>query len=92
VLMFVELMVFGAHFGGWYVGLAGTPALATSIPPVNPDLAAAMRNTALAALAALLIGLVGAVIGAWMGSGEPMSITHYRRRDLAYEDRPRRVA
>jgi hypothetical protein len=92
VPMLVALSVFGAHFGGWYVGLAGTPAWATAVPPVNPDLAAAMRNTALAALAALLIGLVGAVIGSWMGSGEPMSITHYRRRGLAYEDRPRRVA
>jgi hypothetical protein len=92
VPMLVALSVFGAHFGGWYGGLAGTPAWATAIPPVNPELAEAMRNTALAALAALLIGLVGAVVGAWMGSAEPMSFTHYRRRDLALEDRPRRVA
>jgi hypothetical protein len=42
--------------------------------------------------AALLIGLVGAVIGAWMASGEPMTLTHYRRRDLDVEGRPRRVA
>jgi hypothetical protein len=90
--LLLVLSVFGAHYGGWYGGLAGTPAWATAIPPANPELAEAMRNTALAALAALLIGLVGAVIGAWMGSGEPMTITHLRRRDLAYEDRPRRVA
>jgi hypothetical protein len=92
VPMLVMLSVFGAHFGGWYGGLAGTPAWATAIPPVNPDLAEAMRNTALAALAALLIGLVGAVIGSWMASGEPMTFTHYRRRDLDVEGRPRRVA
>ena len=40
----------------------------------------------------LLVSLIGAVIGAWMSSGEPMTFTHYRRRDLAVEDRPRRVA
>jgi ABC-type sulfate transport system permease component len=59
---------------------------------VDRDLATAMRNTALAAVAALLLGLVGAVLGAWMSSGEPMTFTHYRRRDLAVEDRPRRAA
>jgi hypothetical protein len=88
----VVLSALGAQFGGWYVGLAGAPAWATAVPPVDPELAAAMRNTAVAAVAALLLGLVGAVIGAWMGSGEPMTFTHYRRRDVAFEDRPRRVA
>jgi hypothetical protein len=43
-------------------------------------------------VAALLLGLVGAVLGAWMGSGEPMTFTHCRRRDLVLDDRPRRVA
>jgi hypothetical protein len=92
VPMLLVLSTLGAHFGGWYVGLAGMPAWAGAIPPVDPALAAAMRNTALAAVTALLLGLVGAVIGGWMGSGEPMTFTHYRRRDLAHEDRPRRVA
>jgi hypothetical protein len=41
------------------------------------------RNTALGALTALLLGLVGSVLGGWMASGEPMSFTHYRKRDLA---------
>lgn len=92
VPLLLVLSTLGAHLGGWYVGLAGIPAWAGAIPPVDPALAAAMRNTALAAVAALLLGLVGAVIGAWMSSGEPMTFTHHRRRDLAYEDRPRRVA
>lgn len=52
-----------------------------------------MRNMALGAVAALLIGLMGAVIGGWMASGEPMSFTYYRRRDLRdLDERPRRVA
>jgi hypothetical protein len=28
-----------------------------------------------------LLGLIGSVIGGWMASGEPMTFTHYRRRD-----------
>ena len=92
VPMLVVLSVFGAHFGGWYVGLAGAPAWAAAVPPIDPDLAAAMRNSAVAAVAALLLGLMGAVIGAWMGSGEPMTFTHYRRRDVVVDDRPRRIA
>jgi hypothetical protein len=56
------------------------------MPPVraladNPGLAEGLRNDALATVAALLIGLVGAVLGGWMASGEPMSLTHYRVRD-----------
>ena len=35
---------------------------------------------ALGALTALLLGLVGSVIGGWMASGEPMTFTHYRTR------------
>jgi hypothetical protein len=41
----------------------------------------AARNTALGAVTALLLGLVGSVIGGWMASGEPMTFTHYRTRD-----------
>src|SRR5919198_1019273 len=79
------------HFGGWYGGLAPLPSVSTTaaaMPPgskadISADRAraAAVRNNALASVAALLIGLVGSVIGGWMASGEPMSITYYRRRD-----------
>lgn len=92
VPILIAVSALGAQLGGWYVGLSGMPAWAGAVPPVDPALAAAMRNTALAAVAALLLGLVGAVIGAWMASDEPMSLTHYRRRDVAHEDRPRRIA
>jgi uncharacterized membrane protein YeaQ/YmgE (transglycosylase-associated protein family) len=54
----------------------------TAAPPADPQIAKAIRNTALATVVALLIGLVGSVIGGWLASGEPMTFTHYRRRDL----------
>jgi len=101
-------------FGGWYAGLAGTPAWATGtgVPFERPDALGAgateseraeylramgdyrgrvrtwneetpkaARNSALGALTALLLGLVGSVIGGWMGSGEPMSLTYHRTRN-----------
>jgi len=42
------------------------------------DTPRATRNSALGAVTALLLGLVGSVIGGWLASGEPMSLT-YRR-------------
>ena len=42
------------------------------------------RNSALGAIMALLISLLGCVIGAWMASGEPMNFTHYRTRKPLY--------
>ena len=68
------------HYGGWYAGLAGMTA-AHAGAPVDPDLAVATRNNALATVVALLLGLIGAVLGGWMASGEPMTFTHYRKRD-----------
>ncbi len=44
----------------------------------------ATRNGALAAIVALLLGLLGSVIGGWMASGEPMNFTHYRTRTPVY--------
>ena len=42
-----------------------------------------VRNSALGAVTALLLGLVGSVIGGWMACGEPMSLTYHRTRKLA---------
>lgn len=67
------------HFGGWYGGLGAMPTVAQIAGDSN--LAEAVRNNALASVAALLLGLVGAVLGGWMASGEPMSLTYHRTRD-----------
>jgi hypothetical protein len=81
-----------AVLGGWYGGLSGTPAWVT--PPQAPDqnAAEAARNNAFGALLAVLLGLVGSVIGGWMASGEPMSVTYYRQRQRGADQRPRRAA
>ena len=82
----------GASYGGWYGGLVTSPAWMAQLPAAGGDVAAAVRNTALATVTALLLGLVGSVLGGWMASGEPMSWTYYRRRTLGDVERPRRVA
>jgi uncharacterized membrane protein YeaQ/YmgE (transglycosylase-associated protein family) len=41
------------------------------------------RNTALGTVTALLLSLVGAVIGGWMACGEPMNFHHFRTRHPA---------
>jgi hypothetical protein len=74
------------HFGGWYGGLSGMPAW-TAAAAADPDLATATRNNALATAVALLLGLVGGVLGGWMASGEPMTFTHHRKRDRSLEER-----
>jgi hypothetical protein len=38
------------------------------------------RNSALGAVTALLLGLIGSVLGGWMASGEPMTFSHHRTR------------
>lgn len=74
----------GTLFGGWFGGLAGVPAWVTpNAVAADPTAAAAARNTALLAVTALLIGLVGSVLGGWLASGEPMSIYLYRTRAAA---------
>lgn len=75
----IRLAGFGtANFlGGWYGGLAGTPIWATSSTmTAAPNAAVVARNSALGAGTALLIGLIGSVIGGWMASGEPMSLAY----------------
>jgi uncharacterized membrane protein YeaQ/YmgE (transglycosylase-associated protein family) len=115
VPLLVVLIGFGAGslFGGWYAGLAGTPAWASAstapferpdpldanateaerakyrtaleeyrqqVKQWREDTPRATRNSALGAVTALLLGLVGSVIGGWMASGEPMSLTYRRKR------------
>jgi hypothetical protein len=81
VAMLVTLAaVGGAHyFGTWYGGLAG-PATRAAAVPIDPEAARIMRNAAFGSVMGLLVGLVGAVLGGWLASGEPMSIAYYRRR------------
>jgi len=45
------------------------------------------RNTALCTVTALLLGLVGCVVGGWMASGEPMTFTYHRNRPALASDR-----
>jgi hypothetical protein len=77
----------GAIMNGWYTSLAPIPAV-PAVPgqPADPGLAIAVRNGALAAAAALLIGLMGSVIGGWVASGEPMTVGRYRVRLEPYPD------
>jgi hypothetical protein len=85
ILLVLTSMGAAAYLGSWYGGLAGTPAWVASPPLAAQDPAAAAiaaRNAALAAVTALLLGLVGSVLGGWMGSGEPMTFTHYRTRPV----------
>lgn len=85
VLLLLASLGAATYFGTWYGGLAGHPAWATPAAVVAQDpvaVAMAARNSALAAVTALLLGLVGGVIGGWMGSGEPMTFTHYRTRPV----------
>jgi hypothetical protein len=89
--LLVALLAAGAGnaFGGWYGGFMTSPlgAAASALPP-SPD---AIRNSAMAALTALLVGLIGAVLGGWMASGEPMSFTHSRKHDAALPARKGQV-
>src|SRR5919197_3739911 len=83
LLMLLAALGAGNLFGGWYTGLAGMPPWATTASaPVDVNAAAAARNAALGAVTALLLALVGGVIGGWMASGEPMTLTHYRTRQI----------
>ena len=46
----------------------------------NQDTPRAVREYALGAASALLLGLMGSVVGGWMASGEPMNFTYHRTR------------
>jgi hypothetical protein len=91
--MMLLLAALGATgmWGSWYGGLVASPAWVAT-PPTTPEIAAAIRNGAIATVAAMLLGLVGSVIGGWMASGEPMMLGYYRQRDREALERPRRAA
>jgi hypothetical protein len=78
LLLVIAALGGAAYFGEWYAGLAGTPAWVTA-PPLDPEAVVAARNGALGALTALLIGLMGSVIGGWMGSRAPSGRASARR-------------
>lgn len=81
ILLVLASLGAASYFGVWYGGLAGTPVWAAPVVVANPEIALIIaRNSALGALTALLLGLVGSVVGGWMASGEPMTITYYRTR------------
>ena len=50
----------------------------------HEDTPKATRISALVAITALLLGLLGSVIGGWLASGEPMNFIHYRTRKPMY--------
>src|SRR5438034_11323675 len=54
-----------AYLGGWYGGFV--PAATGQAPSAE-----AARNSAVAASAAILLGLVGSAIGGWIASNEGM--------------------
>src|SRR5437868_2331734 len=77
----------GAHtFAGGYLGNLtppGAPSPAGGAPAAaDPNAAIAIRNAAIGSVLGILIGLMGAVVGAWIASGERLdSLAHYRRTD-----------
>jgi len=83
IMLFAALA--GAHtFAVGYLGNLTPPGAPTPTPaaPVDPNAAIAIRNAALGSVLGILIGLMGAVVGAWIASGEPLgSLAHYRRTD-----------
>ncbi len=88
ILLILGAIGAGSFFGSWFGGLAGTPVWVTpGGVAADPLAAAAARNAALGAVTALLLGLVGSVIGGWVASDEPMTFTYYRTRDREVEQR-----
>ena len=68
-------------FGAWLGGLAGTPPwIPRPTGQVSAEAIAVARYAGITALSSLLISLIGAVIGGWMASGEPMTLTYHRAR------------
>jgi hypothetical protein len=75
-------------YGGWLGGLVVAPPVPGAA--AGADVAEAARNGAIATAVAVLLGLVGSVLGGWLASGEDMRLGSYRRRAELDEERPRR--
>jgi uncharacterized membrane protein YeaQ/YmgE (transglycosylase-associated protein family) len=73
ILLVLAALGATSYLGAWYGGFGPAARSMTD--------AIAARNSALGGLTALLIGLVGGVIGGWMASGEPMTLAGRRRLD-----------
>jgi hypothetical protein len=86
ILLIVTALGAGVYFGGWYGGLAGTPSWVAASKEIDPNAALIAKNSALGSLTALLLGLIGAAIGSWMASGQPMRIS-FRRSNTTEDER-----
>jgi hypothetical protein len=81
LLLLLTALGAGTYFGSWYGGLAGSPSWVAqaSTAAADPRAAIIARNSALGAVTALLLGLMGGVLGGWLASGEPMTLRSYRK-------------
>jgi hypothetical protein len=84
VLLFAALSGANTLGGGYLGGLTPPGAPAPSTTPVDPNTAIAIRNAAVGSILGMLIGLMGAVVGGWFASGEPMNVNYYRTRDTSF--------
>ena len=81
LLLLLTALGAGSYFGSWYGGLGGSPSWVAqaSTAAADPRAAVIARNSALGAVTALLLGLMGGVLGGWLASGEPMTLRSYRK-------------
>jgi len=74
VFLLIAAVGAGGYFGAWFTGLAGTPIWITPTSgSVTPETYAIVRNNALGALTAVILGLIGSIVGGWLASGQPMT-------------------
>lgn len=88
VLLFAALSGASTLGGGYLGGLTPPGAPAPTGAPVDPNAAIAIRNAAVGSILGILIGLMGAVVGGWFASGEPMNVNHYRTRSTGFGRTP----
>jgi hypothetical protein len=88
VLLFAALSGANTLGGGYLGGLTPPGAPAPTGTPVDPNAAIAIRNAAVGSVLGILIGLMGAVIGGWFASGEPMNLNYYRARTTGFGRTP----